>query len=116
MVLVGNDGILPLAAAHRRVAVIGPIADSTRDLLGDYTTLYTHISQLAPDGTSTEIGIGYMRFRTFEDLAAISNFAAFLTSFRVTGTSDPEHMKQDLASRALALSAESVQAIESLAG
>jgi len=38
MVLVENDGVLPLAG-HRRVAVIGPIADSARDLLGDYSHL-----------------------------------------------------------------------------
>jgi beta-glucosidase len=39
LVLVKNDGILPLAADRRRVAVIGPIADSARDLLGDYSHL-----------------------------------------------------------------------------
>ena len=33
----------------------------------------------------------------------------------LTGTSDAEHMRQDLASRALALSADEVQAIENLA-
>jgi beta-glucosidase len=38
-VLVKNDGILPLATDHRRIAVIGPIADSARDLLGDYSHL-----------------------------------------------------------------------------
>ena len=59
------------------------------DLLGDYTTLYTHVSQQLPGGTSKEIGIGYMKFRTFEDLAAASNLTGFLTSFHITGTSDP---------------------------
>lgn len=54
------------------------------DLLGDYTTLYAHISD-----SSSELGIGYLKFRTFEDLAAVSNFAGFLASFQVTGTSDP---------------------------
>ena len=39
LVLVENDGVLPLSAGHRRVAVIGPIADSARDLLGDYSHL-----------------------------------------------------------------------------
>ena len=39
LVLVKNDGILPLPADLRRVAVIGPIADSARDLLGDYSHL-----------------------------------------------------------------------------
>ena len=39
LVLVKNDGLLPLAADRRQVAVIGPIADSARDLLGDYSHL-----------------------------------------------------------------------------
>ena len=38
LVLVENDGILPLGEATR-VAVIGPIADSARELLGDYAHL-----------------------------------------------------------------------------
>ena len=37
LVLLENDGVLPLAADLRRVAVVGPIADSARDLLGDYS-------------------------------------------------------------------------------
>ncbi len=45
LVLVKNDGILPLAAGRRRVAVIGPIADSARDLLGDYSHL-VHMESL----------------------------------------------------------------------
>ena len=40
-----NDGILPLAPDLRRVAVIGPIADSARELLGDYAHLL-HIETL----------------------------------------------------------------------
>ena len=59
------------------------------DLLGDYTTLYTHVSRLQPDGSAQEIGIGYLKFRTFEDFAAVSNLAGFLSSFQITGTSDP---------------------------
>jgi len=34
----------------------------------------------------------------------------------LTGTSDPHHMAQDLASRMLSLSADEVQAIEALCG
>jgi diketogulonate reductase-like aldo/keto reductase len=34
----------------------------------------------------------------------------------LTGTADPEHMTQDLASRDLALSGDEVRAIESVAG
>ncbi len=59
------------------------------------------------------------------DLAARANatpaqivfsFARSLGMLPLTGTSNPEHMKQDLASRDLTLSPEAVQAIESLAG
>ena len=39
MVLLENDGVLPLAADLGRVALIGPIAASVRDLLGDYSHL-----------------------------------------------------------------------------
>jgi beta-glucosidase len=46
MVLVENDGILPLRPDVGRIAVIGPIADSPRDLLGDYAHL-PHIETLA---------------------------------------------------------------------
>jgi beta-glucosidase len=39
LVLLENDGVLPLAPDLRRIAVLGPIADSARDLLGDYSHL-----------------------------------------------------------------------------
>jgi beta-glucosidase len=45
-VLVENDGVLPLRPDVGRIAVIGPIADSPRDLLGDYAHL-PHIETLA---------------------------------------------------------------------
>jgi diketogulonate reductase-like aldo/keto reductase len=43
-------------------------------------------------------------------------FARAVGMLPLTGTSNAEHMKQDLASRDLALSAEAVRAIEALAG
>lgn len=45
LVLLSNDGSLPLRPDLRRLAVIGPIADSARDLLGDYAHLL-HIETL----------------------------------------------------------------------
>ncbi len=45
IVLVQNDGILPLGPDVRRLAVVGPIADSARDLLGDYRHL-VHLETL----------------------------------------------------------------------
>ncbi len=44
-VLVENDGVLPLRTGLERVAVIGPIAASPRELLGDYAHLL-HIETL----------------------------------------------------------------------
>jgi diketogulonate reductase-like aldo/keto reductase len=46
----------------------------------------------------------------------VFRFARAVGILPLTGTSDPEHMKQDLASHNLALSADEVQAIEALAG
>ncbi|HEU0242607.1 MAG TPA: glycoside hydrolase family 3 N-terminal domain-containing protein [Candidatus Limnocylindrales bacterium] len=39
IVLLENRGVLPLDPGLRRIAVVGPIADSARDLLGDYSHL-----------------------------------------------------------------------------
>ncbi len=46
----------------------------------------------------------------------VFRFSQAVGMLPLTGTTDPEHMKQDLASRALTLSADEVRAIESLAG
>jgi hypothetical protein len=59
------------------------------ELLADYTTLYCHVYRHQDADTLVEIGIAYLRFKTFEDLAAVGNLAGFLASFQITGTSDP---------------------------
>jgi diketogulonate reductase-like aldo/keto reductase len=46
----------------------------------------------------------------------VFRFVQAIGMLPLTGTTDAEHMKQDLASRALTLSADEVRAIESLAG
>ena len=66
-----------------------------------------------------------LRHRLIAGIAARGNvtpaqivfrFAQAVGMLPLTGTSDAEHMRQDLASRALALSDDEVRAIESLAG
>jgi beta-glucosidase len=37
MVLLKNDGVLPLATTHRRLAVIGPLADDRPNMMGNWT-------------------------------------------------------------------------------
>ncbi len=46
MVLLKNDGVLPLNPSIRRIAVVGPLADQTRVLLGNYTGNPTHTVSL----------------------------------------------------------------------
>jgi cholesterol oxidase len=64
-------------------------AGAIAELLQDYTTLYCHVYQQMPGGALRETGTAYVKFRTFENLAAVGSLADFLTSFQVTGTSDP---------------------------
>jgi hypothetical protein len=61
---------------------------SIAEILTDYTTLYCHVAEQLPDGSSRETGTALLRFRTFENLAAVGNLAGFLASFQVTGTQD----------------------------
>jgi beta-glucosidase len=42
MVLLKNDGTLPLKSGVTKIAVVGPLADQTRVLLGNYTGTPTH--------------------------------------------------------------------------
>ena len=42
MVLLKNDGILPLKSGVAKIAVVGPLADQTRVLLGNYAGTPTH--------------------------------------------------------------------------
>jgi beta-glucosidase len=42
LVLLKNDGTLPLKKGATRIAVVGPLADQTRYLLGNYTGIPTH--------------------------------------------------------------------------
>ncbi len=43
MVLLKNDGTLPLKSGITKIAVVGPFADQTKVLLGNYTGTPTHI-------------------------------------------------------------------------
>src|SRR5579862_5759773 len=43
MVLLKNDGLLPLKPEVKKIAVVGPLADQTKPLIGNYAGQPTHI-------------------------------------------------------------------------
>ncbi len=59
------------------------------EILQDYTTLYCHVYEQMAGGSLRATGAAYLKFRTFENLAAVGSLADFLISFQVTGTNDP---------------------------
>ena len=69
MVLLKNDGMLPLRKSIRTIAVIGPLADQTRPLIGNYAGQPTHIVSIMeglhnefPDATLTFVpGTQFLR-------------------------------------------------------
>ncbi|MGO8815166.1 MAG: GMC family oxidoreductase N-terminal domain-containing protein [Terriglobia bacterium] len=79
-----------------------------QELLEDYTTLYCHIYEVKAGQPDTQVGLGYLKFRTFEDLAAVGNMVGFLASFQVSGTNDPV-IQMQARMRFLAFTAQFVQ-------
>ncbi|MGA7317358.1 MAG: glycoside hydrolase family 3 C-terminal domain-containing protein, partial [Silvibacterium sp.] len=53
MVLLKNDGLLPLKPGIRKIAVVGPLVDQTRPLIGNYSGRPTHIVSIL-DGLHAE--------------------------------------------------------------
>ncbi len=53
MVLLKNDGLLPLKPSIKKIAVVGPLADQTRPLIGNYAGQPTHIVSIL-DGLRAE--------------------------------------------------------------
>jgi beta-glucosidase len=54
MVLLKNDGLLPLKSGIKKIAVVGPLADQTRPLIGNYAGQPTHIVSII-DGLKAEL-------------------------------------------------------------
>jgi len=61
MVLLKNDGVLPLKNFHGKIAVVGPLADQTKVLLGNYNGTPTH-SVSVLEGMRAEFAGAQIRF------------------------------------------------------
>jgi beta-glucosidase len=61
MVLLKNDGVLPLKTAVTMIAVVGPLADQTKVLMGNYSGTPTH-SVSVLDGLKAEFPQAKIRF------------------------------------------------------
>ncbi len=83
----------------------GPRA--VQEVIDDYTTLFAGVYE-QDDTEWRQIGAAYLKFRTFEDLAAAGNLLDFIRSFQVTGTTDPLLRTQGLL-RFLAFTARFIQ-------
>ncbi|MFB3922934.1 MAG: GMC family oxidoreductase N-terminal domain-containing protein [Terriglobia bacterium] len=81
---------------------------AAREVLDDYTTLYVHVYERKPGQPDSRLGLAYMKFRTFEDLAALGNIVGFLGSFKIMGTDDPL-IQMQARMRFLAFTAQFVQ-------
>ena len=53
MVLLKNDGVLPLKGSALKIAVVGPLADQTKVLMGNYTGVPSHAVSVL-DGLKAE--------------------------------------------------------------
>jgi beta-glucosidase len=61
MVLLKNDGVLPLKASVTKIAVVGPLADQTRVLMGNYSGTPTHAVSVL-DGLKAEFPQAKIRY------------------------------------------------------
>jgi beta-glucosidase len=61
MVLLKNDGLLPLKPGIKKIVVVGPLADQTRPLIGNYAGQPTHIVSIL-DGLHAEFPTAAITF------------------------------------------------------
>ena len=79
IVLLKNDGLLPLKPGIKKIAVIGPLADQTRPLIGNYAGQPTHIVSIL-DGIRAEFP------------KAVITFVAGTQFLRTDGTPVPDSL------------------------
>jgi beta-glucosidase len=114
MVLLKNDGVLPLKTTGQKILVVGPLAEQTRVLLGNYNGIPTHTvsileglkKEFAGDTITFMAGTGFLskeaspvpdEFLTVDGKPGVK--ATYLNENIVTFASAQSYMTQALATR-----------------
>lgn len=115
--LEASGGELPAFVQNRCFAVRGWDRD-VRSFCAARRIVYQGFSLLTanPDVLRHPLVAEIAARRTATPSQVVFRFALAVGMLPLTGTSDPAHMAQDLAARALPLSADETRAIESIAG
>jgi len=115
--LAASGAELPTFVQNRCFAELGWDRD-VRAFCGDQNIIYQGFSLLTANPEVLQDPL-VRRLATREHATpaqVVFRFARVVGMLPLTGTSDPDHMRQDLASQALTLSAGEVEAIEALCG
>jgi diketogulonate reductase-like aldo/keto reductase len=115
--LVATGAEAPHFVQNRCFARMGWDRD-VRALCGERKIVYQGFSLLTanPEVLRHPLVAGIAARRKATLAQVVFRFAQMVGMLPLTGTTDPEHMQQDLASRHITLSADEVQAIEALSG
>jgi diketogulonate reductase-like aldo/keto reductase len=115
--LVAGGGEAPHFVQNRCFARVGWDRD-VRAFCADHQIVYQGFSLLTanPEVLHHRLVTGIAARRGATPAQVVFRFAKAIGMLPLTGTCAAEHMKQDLASRELALSGDEVRAIESLSG
>ena len=115
--LAANGAEMPHFVQNRCFARLGWDRD-VRAFCAQHQIVYQGFSLLTanPEVLHSRLIAGIAAHNRTTPAQVVFRFAHAVGMLPLTGTSDAEHMKQDLAARDLALSADEVRAIESLSG
>jgi diketogulonate reductase-like aldo/keto reductase len=115
--MAATGGEAPAFVQNRCFARLG-WDRGVRDFCRERGIVYQGFSLLTanPEVVGSRLVLGLAARLRATPAQVIFRFTLAVGMLPLTGTTDPEHMREDLASRELALSADEVRAIESLAG
>lgn len=86
MVLLKNDGVLPLKTSGVKIALVGPLANQTRFLLGNYNGIPTHVVSVL-DGMKAEFPNATIQYA--EGTQFLTNHGATVPAAALTTSGKP---------------------------